>query len=133
VRCTFRCDGKLLCPEHRRRAVTILQERYRASERLVLPSDGAALQHTTPLAQVRLDRGGKAVASSPRDRRRSHPLGPADSLPPAAARGLEREPHTGATALAGGGPAAAHLQEAQASPAPDGSVRRHRAEHPQQV
>ena len=35
VRRTLRCDGKLLSPERRRRAVTVLQERYRASERLV--------------------------------------------------------------------------------------------------
>jgi hypothetical protein len=33
VRRTLRCDGKLLSPERRRRAVTVLQERYRASER----------------------------------------------------------------------------------------------------
>jgi hypothetical protein len=31
----LRCDGKLLSPERRRRAVAVLQERYRASERLV--------------------------------------------------------------------------------------------------
>ena len=31
----MRCDGKLLSPERRRRAVTVLQERYRASERQV--------------------------------------------------------------------------------------------------
>jgi hypothetical protein len=35
VRRTLRCDGKLLSPERRRRAVTVLQERCRASERLV--------------------------------------------------------------------------------------------------
>jgi len=34
VRRTLRCDGKLLSPERRRRAVFVLQERYRASERL---------------------------------------------------------------------------------------------------
>jgi len=35
----------------------------------------------------------------------------------AAARGLEREPQTGVTALAGGGPAAAHSQEPKAGTA----------------
>jgi putative transposase len=35
VRRTLRCDGKLLSPERRRRTVVTLQERYRASERLV--------------------------------------------------------------------------------------------------
>ena len=35
MRRTLRCDGKLLSPERRRRAVVVLQERYRASERLV--------------------------------------------------------------------------------------------------
>jgi hypothetical protein len=35
VRRTLRCDGKLLSPERRRRAVKVLQDRYRASERFV--------------------------------------------------------------------------------------------------
>jgi len=35
VKRTLRCDGKLLSPERRRRAVPVLQERYRVSERLV--------------------------------------------------------------------------------------------------
>ena len=35
VRRTLRCDGKLLSPERRRRAFVVLQEHYRASERLV--------------------------------------------------------------------------------------------------
>jgi len=33
VRRTLRCDGKLLSPERRRRAVVILQDRFRASQR----------------------------------------------------------------------------------------------------
>ena len=32
MRRTIRCDGKLLSPERRRRAVVVLQERYRAPE-----------------------------------------------------------------------------------------------------
>jgi hypothetical protein len=39
------------------------------------------------------------------------------SLPPAETGGLDREPQAGATALAGGGAAAAHSQEAQAGTA----------------
>jgi putative transposase len=35
VRRSMRCDGKHLNPERRRRAVTVLQEQYRASERRV--------------------------------------------------------------------------------------------------
>jgi len=35
VKRTLRCDVKLLSPERRRRAVAVLQERYRASERFI--------------------------------------------------------------------------------------------------
>jgi len=35
VRRTLRCDGKLLSPERRRRAVVVLEKRYLASERQV--------------------------------------------------------------------------------------------------
>lgn len=34
MRRTSRCDGNLLSPDRRRRAFVVLQERYRASERL---------------------------------------------------------------------------------------------------
>jgi hypothetical protein len=50
VRRTLRYDGKLLSPERRRRAVTILQERYRASERKVcrVVSQHRSTQHHPP-------------------------------------------------------------------------------------
>lgn len=47
------CRGNLLSPERRRRAVTILQDRYRASERLVCRVEG---QHRNTQRQ-----GGKVI------------------------------------------------------------------------
>jgi hypothetical protein len=79
-----------------------------------LPSLAAA-----PSGQGRLDRGGKAAPSALRDRSGTHPMEPADGLPPPQAGRLEREPQAGATALEGEGPATAHSQEEEA-----GSARR---------
>ncbi len=97
-----------------------------------MPSSGAVPQHSMPFAQGRLNRGGKAAPSSPGDRCGAYPLWPLNGLSPAAEGGLEREPQAGATALAGGRPAAhTPMKPKRARPA-DGLVQRHRAEHPHQ-
>jgi hypothetical protein len=54
---------------------------------------------------------------APGDRSRAHPLGPADGLPPAAARRLAGEPQAGAPPLEGGRSAAPHSSQAEASSA----------------
>ena len=96
-RCSTRRPGaavgvgrlKPLSPQRCRRAVAVLQERYWASE----------CQACRVLGQHR---------STQRLPPRLSPQGPADGVPPASERGLEREPHSGATDLAGGRTAAAH-------------------------
>ena len=79
-----------------------------------LPSGGAAPQHPAPSDQGLLDRGEKAAPSSPGHLSGANPQGPPNGRSPAAEGGLEREPQAGATAMAGGRPAAAYSQEAQA-------------------
>lgn len=69
---------------------------------------GQHRSNPTPWRQGPRARGDQAPATVEGDRRRAHPLGPADGPPHAAARGLERESQAGATDLAGGGPSAAH-------------------------
>ena len=133
MRRTLRFDGKLLSPERRRRAVTVLQERYRASERLVCRVVG---QHRSiqrhPVKVVDLEES--KLRQRLRDvaaehirwgRRMSYRLLRREGLTVNHKRvqrlwreeGLQRP---------------TPRKRKRARPA-DGSVRRHRAEHPHQV
>ena len=55
VRRTLRCDGKLLSPERRRRAVVVLQDRFRVSQRRACRLTGQhrnTQRRTVPLAGI---------------------------------------------------------------------------------
>ena len=71
LRCTLWCDGKLLSPEHPRRAVVILQELYRASERLacrVVGQHRSTQRHpgrVVDLEQSKLWRRLRKIAADP--------------------------------------------------------------------
>jgi putative transposase len=133
VRRTLRCDGKLLSPERRRRAVVILQERYRASERQACRVVG---QHRRTQRQ-----GGKVIdLEETKLRRRLREIA-ADHIRwgrRMAYRLLQREGWTvnhkrlQRLWLEEGLQWSTPRKRKRARPA-DGSVRRHRALHPHQL
>ena len=133
MRRTLRFDGKLLSPERRRRAVTVLQERYRASERLVCRVVG---QHRSTQRQ-----GGKVIdleEAKLRHRLREIAAEHIRWGRRMAYRLLRREGwtvnHKRVQRLwrEEGLQRPTPRKQKRARPA-DGSVRRHRAEHPHQV
>ncbi len=133
MRRTLRCDGKLLSPERRRRAVTVLQERYRASERFICRVVG---QHRSTQRH-----GGKVVdleEAKLRHRLREIAAEHIRWGRRMAYRLLRREGwtvnHKRVQRLwrEEGLQRPTPRKRKRARPA-DGSVRRHRAEHPHQV
>ena len=133
MRRTLRFDGKLLSPERRRRAVTVLQERYRASERLVCRVVG---QHRSiqrhPVKVVDLEES--KLRQRLRDVAAEHiRLGRRMSYRLLRREGLTVN-HKRVQRLwrEEGLQLPTPRKRKRARPA-DGSVRRHRAEHPHQV
>ena len=127
------CRGKLLSPERRRRAVTVLQERYRASERLVCRVVGqhrSTQRHpakVVSIEEVKLRHRLREIAAEHIrwGRRMAYRLLRREgwSVNHKRVQRLWREE---------GLQRPISRKRKRARPA-DGSVRRHRAEHPHQV
>jgi putative transposase len=142
VRCTLRCEGKLLSPERRRRAVAVLRERYRASERHVCRVVGehrSTQRHggkVVDIEQAKLRHRLREIAAA----RQSSPCGATHIRwgRRMAYRLLRREGwtvnHKRVQRLwrEEGLQRPTSRRRKRARPA-DRSVRRHRAEHPHQV
>ena len=80
MRRTLRCDGKLLSPERRRRAVVVLQDRFRVSQRracLLAGQNRNTQRRPTPLAYIEEQK----LRSRIRELQRAvRPHAPADAL-----------------------------------------------------
>ena len=89
MRCTLRCDGKLLSPERRRRAVVVLHDRNWASERLtrrVVGPHRSTQRHPGKVVDLEVSKLWHRLREIAAGR---HALGLSDGLPVAQTGGMD--------------------------------------------